>query len=74
MGLQVIDFPNNTLPKGCIPLEKMFDRNDVYRGKSIEDQSNNVLEFNIGTKVELRMVKIGRGTTKTQRSEILDQV
>jgi hypothetical protein len=43
IGLEVVNFPNNTLPKGCIPLEKMFDRNDVYRGKHVEEQSDKVL-------------------------------
>jgi hypothetical protein len=74
MNLEVIDFPNNTLPKGCIPLEQMFDRHDIYRGKPVEDHSDKVLEFNIGTKIEPRMVKIGKGTTKAKRSEILDLI
>jgi hypothetical protein len=61
MNLEVIDFPNNTLPKGCVPLEQMFDRHDMYKGKLVVDQSDKVLEFNIGSKIEPRMVKIGKG-------------
>jgi len=74
IGLEVINLPNNTLPKGCIPVEQMFDRQDVYKGKPVEEQSDNVLEFNIGTELEPRMVKIGKGTTKAKRSEILDLI
>jgi hypothetical protein len=33
-----------------------------------------VLEFNIGIEIEPRMEKIGKGTTKAERSEILDLI
>jgi hypothetical protein len=55
-------------------LGTMFDRHDVYRGKPVEEQSDKVLEFNIGMEIEPRMVKIGKGTTKAERSEILDLI
>jgi hypothetical protein len=33
MDLEVINLQSNTLPKGCIPLENLFDRHDVFKGK-----------------------------------------
>lgn len=27
----IIQFPNNYIPKGLVPLEKLFDQNDVPR-------------------------------------------
>ena len=50
MDLEVVNLQNNTLPKGCIPLEQLFDRHDVYKGKNLKQQTDKVLEFNIGTK------------------------
>jgi hypothetical protein len=62
MDLDVVNLQNNTLPKGCIPLEQLFDRHDVYKGKNPKQQTNVTLEFNIGTEMDPRMVKIGKGT------------
>jgi hypothetical protein len=33
MNLDVINLQNNTFPKGCVPLENLFDRHDVFKGK-----------------------------------------
>jgi hypothetical protein len=74
MDLEVVNLQNNTLPKGCIPLEQLFDRHDIYKGKSPKQQTNKVLEFNIGTEIDPRMVKIGEGTTEEERNEILDLI
>jgi hypothetical protein len=56
-NLEVVNLPNNNLPKGCVPLEKMFDRHDMHKGKPIVDQSDKFLEFNIDSKIETRMEK-----------------
>jgi hypothetical protein len=71
MDLEVINLQNNTLPKGFIPLENLFDRFDVFKGKRTNKQVEEALEFNIGTKMDPRMVKIGKGTTEKERKEIL---
>jgi ribonuclease HI len=71
MDLEVINLQSNTLPKGCIPLENLFDRHDVFKGKRTNKQAEEALEFNIGTEMDPRMVKIGKGTTEKERKEIL---
>jgi ribonuclease HI len=38
MNLEVINLQNNTLPKGCIPLENLFDRHDVFKRKSLANK------------------------------------
>jgi ribonuclease HI len=74
MDLEVINLQNNTLPKGCIPLENLFDRHDVFKGKRTNKQAEEALEFNIGTEMDPRMVKIGKGTTEKERKEILELI
>jgi hypothetical protein len=64
MDLDVVKLQNNTMSKGCVPLEQLFDRHDVYKGKNPKQQTDEALEFNIGTEIDPRMVKIGKGTTK----------
>jgi ribonuclease HI len=71
MNLEVINLQNNTLPKGCVPLESLFDRHDVFKGRKPNKQANEALEFNIGTWIDPRMVKIGKGTTEKERLKIL---
>jgi hypothetical protein len=74
MDFEIINLQNNTLPKGCIPLENLFDRHDVFKGKRTNKQAEEALEFNIGTEMDPRMVKIGKGTTKKERKEILELI
>jgi hypothetical protein len=71
MDLEVINLQSNTLPKGCIPLENLFDRHDVFKGKRANKQAEEALEFNIGTEMDPRMVKIGKCATEKERKEIL---
>jgi hypothetical protein len=71
MNLEVINLQTNTLPKGCVPLENLFDRHDVFKGKRPNKQADEALEFNIGTEIDPRMIKIGKGTTEKERIEIL---
>jgi hypothetical protein len=33
MDLEVVNLQNNTLPKGCIPLENLFDKHDIFKKK-----------------------------------------
>jgi hypothetical protein len=74
MNLDVVNLQNNTFPKGCVPLEHLFDRHDVFKGKKPNKQIDEALEFNIGTEMDPRMVKIGKGTTEKERMEILDLI
>ena len=38
MDLEVVNLQNNTLPKGCVPLENLFDRHDVFKRKKSSKQ------------------------------------
>jgi hypothetical protein len=74
MKLEVINLQKNIFPKGCIPLEKLFDKHDVLKRKGARKQADEALEFNIGTEIDPRMVKIGKGTTEKERLEILSLI
>jgi hypothetical protein len=71
MNLEVINLQSNTLPKGYVRLENLFDRHDVFKGKRPNKQVDKALEFNIGIEIDPRMIKIGKGTTAKERIEIL---
>ncbi len=45
----IVQLPNNHIPKGLVPLEKLFDHNDVpYKATQEKDQST-VCKHNIGS-------------------------
>jgi hypothetical protein len=60
MNLEVKNLQNNTFPKIKI--------------KRPSKEVDEALEFNIGTEIDPMMVKIGKGTTEKERSEILAHI
>jgi hypothetical protein len=49
---------NNQIPKGLIPLERLFDQNDIPVKSILQPQLEEVEDCDIGTKEESKMVKI----------------
>jgi len=43
MDLDVVNLQNNTFPKGCVSLEHLFDRHDVYKEKKNKKQKDEAL-------------------------------
>jgi hypothetical protein len=67
----IVQLPNNHIPRGLVPLERLFDRNDVsLKGETSEDETGTT-QCNIGTKSEPKFVKLSRSLTKEQRSEYI---
>jgi hypothetical protein len=61
--------PSNHIPRGLVPLERLFDRNDVaLKGKILEDDADTT-QCNIGTKNEQKFVRFSRSLTKEHRVE-----
>jgi hypothetical protein len=71
VNIDIIDFPDGPLPKGVVPLEIIFYRNDMYKGKSSRKNDEEVIEFNIGTKKSPKMVKFGKGITLDEREKLI---
>jgi hypothetical protein len=72
--IEIIDLLDGPLPKGIIPLERFFDQNDMYKGKMSSQVDDEVIEFNIGTKESLKMVKFGKGTTSNEREKLISLI
>lgn len=54
----IIQLCNNYIPKELVPLEKLFDENDVSRFLISNSQQENIQDCNIGTTKEVRNIKI----------------
>lgn len=49
---------NNFIPKGLIPLENLFDQNDVLRNSQSISSQDDIEEINIGTNDDIKNIKI----------------
>jgi hypothetical protein len=48
-GRDIVQLKRNIIPKGLVPLEKLFDNNDVARNPKITVNEGDVEDCNIGT-------------------------
>jgi len=52
---------DNVLPRGLVPLERLFSSNDVAVGSKTISQDEQVQDCNIGTQKEPKLVKLFKG-------------
>ena len=56
----IMQLKNNIIPKGLVPLEKLFDNNDVARSPKITVNDEDIEECNIGTKKDPKIIKLSK--------------
>ena len=62
-----MELKTNHIPKGLVPLERRFDNNYVSRKDAIQIQEHEVVECNIGTVANPKIVKISIALLNQQR-------
>jgi hypothetical protein len=68
----IVQLPSNRIPKGLVPLERIFDNNDVaVKAKKPVDEVD-ISECNIGTEEDPNHVKLSSSLSKEQRAEYVD--
>jgi hypothetical protein len=65
----IVQLPSNHIPKGLVPLEILFDRNDVEVKGKVSNDDADVVECNIGTDQDPKFVKLSNNLLKEQRAE-----
>jgi ribonuclease HI len=65
----IIQLPGNHIPRGLVPLERLFDGNDVAIKGRVSGDDADTAECNIGTPEEPKFVKLSTSLTKEQRIE-----
>ena len=58
--MEVLQLKDNVIPKGLIPLEELFDQDDVTRTPSLVATEKGVEDVNIGTAKNPKMVKLSK--------------
>jgi hypothetical protein len=61
---QIIQLPSNHIPRGLVPLERLFDGNDVEIKGRVSDEEVDTVECNIGTHEEPKFVKLSSSLTR----------
>ena len=58
--MDVLQLKNNVIPKGLIPLEELFDQDDVARKPTLQPTEKGVEEVNIRTTANPKMLKLSK--------------
>jgi hypothetical protein len=67
----IVQLPSNHIPKGLIPLERFFDRNDVVVKFEGSTEEADVTECNLGTEEDPKCVKLPSSLSKEKRDEYI---
>jgi hypothetical protein len=59
-GKDIMQLKNNIIPKGLVPLEKLFDNNDVANSPKIIANDGDVEDCNIGTQEDPNIIKLSK--------------
>ena len=57
---EILQYKNDTLPRGLTPLDDLFDFNDVAKKPKMESTETNVEECKIGGMKELKIIKLSK--------------
>ena len=59
-GKEILQLKNNCIPKGLVPIEELFDNNDVAKNPKVTANDVEVEDYNIGTEQELEIIKLSK--------------
>jgi hypothetical protein len=65
----IVQLPNNYIPRGLVPLEKIFDQNDVPYKPDKKEKDHVVHEHNIASQNHPKFINLSVELTVDQRSE-----
>jgi ribonuclease HI len=68
---QIIQLPSNHILRGLVPLQRLFDGNDVPVKGKVSNEDVDMTECNIGSQEEPRFVKLSSSLTREQRAEYM---
>ena len=68
-GHKTIELKTNHIPKGLVPLERIFDNNDAFLKPGEKAEGNSTVDCNIGTKNYPKFVKISKSLIEETRNK-----
>jgi ribonuclease HI len=70
----IVQFPSNHIPKGLVPLERIFDSNDVAVKARRPIDDADISECNIGTEKNPKFVKLSSSLSREKRAEYTEML
>ena len=70
-GKEILKLKNNTIPKGLVPLEELFDNNDVAKTPKVTLNEVEVKDCNIGTEQEPKIIKLSKSLSPENRENYI---
>jgi hypothetical protein len=67
VGHNIVELKTNHIPRGLVPLERLFDSHDVSREDAIKNQEEEVMNCNIGTVENPKIVKLSKALPPEQK-------
>ena len=67
----IIELKGNLIPKGLVPLERLFSKYDTLSNPTIQSSKENVISYNIGTEGEPKLVKICKVVSAEERKKYI---
>ena len=71
-GKDIIQLKSNFIPRGLIPLENIFDQNDVAKYPKVKPVDNAIEDKNIGTKESPKIVKLSKNLPAKEKEEYVN--
>jgi hypothetical protein len=68
----ILQLKNNVLPRGLVPLEDLFDFNDVAKKPKIEASGKEVEDCNIGTEENPKMIKMSKSLPPEKKRKYIE--
>jgi len=69
-----LQLKNNCTPKGLVPLENLFDNNDVAHHPKMEPNVEEFEDCNIGAEEEPKIIKISKKLSPAERGEYVSML
>ena len=63
---------NNFFPKGLVPLEDLFDSNDVARKPKMEPLKDDIEDINIGADDKSKLIKISKALPPEEKVKYIN--
>ena len=71
-GKDIIQLKSKYIPKFLIPLEKLFDQNDVAKYPKVHPNENEIQDHNIGTEKSPKIVKLSRNLPPEENKKYIN--
>ena len=65
----IVQLPSNYIPRGLVPMEKLFDHNDIPLNLAKKELDHAIQEQNIGNQSHPKLINISTRMTAGQKSE-----